>query len=153
MSSTGGDAFAVNERAANKKETREYPAGAAGAVHRAKDYVEDTYETLNKALKSALQDAGRFGARIPPTPRLPAIDCEEAVSRCIFVKVHCAQDLLAMDSGGTSDPLVVVRYRGLEAARSAKAFPPSSIFFFSSSHWDKTAFSFFFDSFAIRCCA
>ena len=39
------------------------------------------------------------------------------------------------------------------AARSAKAFPPNSIFFFSSSHWDRTAFNFFLDSFAIRCCA
>lgn len=118
---TERDAFAVNERAANKKEAREYPAGVSGAARRVKEYVEESYETLNKALKSALQDAGRLGARIPPTPRLPAIDCEEAVSRCIFVSVRGAQNLLAMDGGGTSDPFVVVRYRGLEATSSTKS--------------------------------
>ena len=69
------------------------PRGGLGAARRAKEYVEESYETLNKALKSALQDAGRLGARIPPTPRLPAIDCEEAVSRCIFVSVRGAQNL------------------------------------------------------------
>ena len=53
-----------------------------------------------------------WGARrFPPTPRLPTVDCEETVSRCLFVRVIGAKDLLAMDSGGTSDPFVVARYR------------------------------------------
>ena len=69
------------------------------------------YENGNEKLKTFLRDASRLGREDPPTPRLPTVDCEETVSRCLFVRVIGAKDLLAMDSGGTSDPFVVARYR------------------------------------------
>ena len=41
-----------------------------------------------------LHEASRLGAKIPPTPRLPTINCEEVVSRVLFVKIHKAENLL-----------------------------------------------------------
>lgn len=113
--------FATNEKQSKKtSEGKDLGVGVERYVNMAKDYVEESYEDFNKTFKKALHEASRLGAKIPPTPRLPTVDCEEVVSRCLFVKLHRADGLLAMDSDGLSDPFVVIRYRGLEASSTTK---------------------------------
>lgn len=65
-------------------------------VNMAREFAEESYEDMNKKFKKILLEASRLGAKIPPTPRLPTIDCEEVVSRCLFVKLHRAENVLAM---------------------------------------------------------
>ena len=99
------EGFAVNEKQA-KKEEKDHGEGMEKYINMARDYVEESYDDMNKKFKKVLHEASRLGAKIPPTPRLPTIDCEETVSRCLFVKIHRAEDLLAMDSdGGAHDSL------------------------------------------------
>ena len=98
------EGFAVNEKQV-KKEEKDHGEGVEKYINMARDYAEESYEDMNKKLKKVLHEASRLGAKIPPTPRLPTIDCEEVVSRCLFVKIHRAEDLLAMDSDGAG-PIV-----------------------------------------------
>ena len=121
LTETERQGFSVNDRNARRgsgkggEAEKSYAPGLSGAVDRVKDTAVAFYENGNEKLKTFLRDASRLGgAKIPPTPRLPTVDCEETVSRCLFVRVIGAKDLLAMDSGGTSDPFVVARYRGSE---------------------------------------
>ena len=126
--------FSVNDRAekSSKREEKAYAPGLGGRAARVKDLLTDFYENGNERLKAALRDASRLGGvKIPPTPRLPTVDCEEVVSRCLFVRVIGAKDLLAMDSGGTSDPFIVARYRGLEV--SSRTIPMTL-----NPQWDET---------------
>ena len=123
---TDRDGFAVKPEKSGagdgeKTRRKDYDlASPAGAVEYAKDLCVETYEKYNAKLKDALVTASRLGGvPIPPTPKLPTIDCEDVVSKCLFVKVKSAVDLLAMD-GDTSDPFVVVRYRGSEALSTTK---------------------------------
>ena len=135
LSSTEREGFSVNDRVKRNGDDgteRTYAPGVGGLMRRGKDFVTDYYENGNEKLKRLLKDASRLGgAKIPPTPRLPTVDCEEVVSRCLFVRVIGARDLLAMDSGGTSDPFVVLRYRGLEV--SSRTIPLTL-----NPHWDET---------------
>ena len=134
LSLTEREGFSVNDRAKRNGDEKErtYAPGVGGLIVRGKDLVADYYENGNEKLKRLLKDASRLGgAKIPPTPRLPTVDCEEVVSRCLFVRVIGARDLLAMDSGGTSDPFVILRYRGLEV--SSRTIPLTL-----NPHWDET---------------
>ena len=126
--------FSVHERGSAKRGAGEksYAPGLGGFASRAWDTATEAYENGNEKLRRALRDASRFGsARIPPTPRLPTVDCEQVVSRCLFVRVIGAKDLLAMDGGGTSDPFVVARYRGSEV--SSRTIPLTL-----NPQWDET---------------
>lgn len=135
LTKTERDNFAVNDRARkdpSKGKKKQYDASVTGLTSYVKDTAMDYYENGNEKLKDVLRNASRLGGvKIPPTPRLPTVDCEEVVSRCLFVRVIGAKELLAMDSGGTSDPFVVVRYRGLEA--SSRVIPLTL-----DPHWDET---------------
>jgi hypothetical protein len=133
--STEREGFSVNDKNAKRgsfPERKSYAPGLGGAADRVKDTAVAFYENGNEKLKTFLRDASRLGgAKIPPTPRLPTTDCEETVSRCLFVRVIGAKDLLAMDSGGTSDPFVVARYRGSEI--SSRTIPLTT-----NPQWDET---------------
>ena len=138
LSATEREGFSVNDRNAKRgsgkggEAEKSYAPGLGGAVDRVKDTAVAFYENGNEKLKTFLRDASRLGgAKIPPTPRLPTVDCEETVSRCLFVRVIGAKDLLAMDSGGTSDPFVVARYRGSEV--SSRTIPLTT-----NPQWDET---------------
>ena len=110
--------FAVPLQKEDKNAKKDYGKGVEGIVNMVKDKALTSYESANEKLKKVMREATKAGAKIPPTPKLPLIECEEVVSKCLFVKVHRAENLLAMDAGDTSDPFVVVRYRGLEATSS-----------------------------------
>jgi len=79
------------------------------------EMVQEYRESAEKKLQSFVAELSLLGAKPKPAPRLPVIDVEDEVSRCLFVRVVKATDVLAMDSGGTSDPFTSVRYRGLES--------------------------------------
>ena len=99
--------FAVNDRAtkggqgsSSGGKKKKYDSGVGGAISYVTDTVMDFYENGNEKLKDILRDASRLGGvKIPPTPRLPTVDCEQVVSRCLFVRIIGAKELLAMDSG------------------------------------------------------
>ncbi len=79
---------------------KKYDSDVGGAISYVADTVMDFYENGNEKLKDILRDASRLGGvKIPPTPRLPTVDCEQVVSRCLFVRIIGAKELLAMDSG------------------------------------------------------
>ena len=73
------EGFALNEKQ-TKKQEKDHGQGLEKYVNMARDYVEESYEDLNKNFKKVLYEASKLGAKIPPTPRLPTIDCEEAGS-------------------------------------------------------------------------
>ena len=50
----------------------------------------------------------------PPPPNLPTVDVSEKTNLCLFVKIEKAEELLAMDSGGVSDPFATARWGSLE---------------------------------------
>ena len=110
---TERDAFAVNERAATV-EAREYPVGVSRAARRAGS------TSRSPTRRSTRRSNQRFrmpvdGART--SRALPAIDCEEAVSRCIFVSGGARLPLY----GRRVRPVRGIRYRGLEATSSTKS--------------------------------
>ena len=77
--------------------------------------VQEYREIAEKKMKNLVAELSLLGVKPKPAPRLPMIDVEDEVSRCLFIRVVKANDVLAMDSGGTSDPFTSVRYRGLES--------------------------------------
>ena len=50
----------------------------------------------------------------PPPPALPTHDVKTRTARKLFVRVEKAESLLAMDSGGVSDPFATARWGALE---------------------------------------
>ena len=84
-------------------------------VEYAQNQMQEYRETLEEKCRSFVAEAGKLGAKPRPTPKMPTIDVEDEVSRALFVRLIKANDVLAMDKGGTSDPFASVRYRGLES--------------------------------------
>ena len=90
--------FAVPLQKDDKNAKKDYGKGVEGIVNMVKDKALTSYESANEKLKKVMREATKAGAKIPPTPKLPLIECEEVVSKCLFVKVHRAENLLAMDA-------------------------------------------------------
>jgi len=72
-------------------------------------------DKVERKVEKFVAEVSLLGAKQKPAPKLPVIDVEDEVSRCLFMRVIRANDVLAMDSTGTSDPFTNVRYRGLES--------------------------------------
>ena len=114
----------------NSKTGRE----AAEALARHKALIEARSKTAHGRLMRRIRPALREGRRacrlargayvetrdflfpppLPPPPPLPTVDVREKTSKCLFLSIVAADDLLAMDSGGVSDPFAVARWGALE---------------------------------------
>lgn len=79
------------------------------------EQLEEYKQELKTRAKSFMDEVLKLRAKPRPAPRLPTIDVEDEVSRALYVRLIKATDVIAMDSGGTSDPFASVRYRGLES--------------------------------------
>ena len=88
---------------------------SSNPVEAAKEMFEEYKDDLKARATAFVEEASKLGAKPRPTPKLPCIDVEDEVSKCLFVRLIRATDVVAMDSGGTSDPFASVRYRGLES--------------------------------------
>ena len=51
---------------------------------------------------------------LPEPPVLDTVDVKAKTNQCLFLRIVAADDLLAMDSGGVSDPFAVARWGSLE---------------------------------------
>lgn len=95
------------------KHRKEQPQKNGGESLR--ERYEELKEDLTVKARAFLEEASKLGAKPRPTPKLSTIDVEDEVSRALFIRLIKASDVIAMDSGGTSDPFASVRYRGLES--------------------------------------
>ena len=97
-------------------------AEAKNLIEYGKDLFEEYKETMEIKARSFVEEASKLGAKPRPTPKMPMVDVEDEVSRALFIRLVRATNVVAMDSGGTSDPFASVRYRGLESTskRSGK---------------------------------
>ena len=50
----------------------------------------------------------------PPPPNLPTVDVKAKTNLCLFLSIVAAEDVLAMDDGGVSDPFAKARWGSLE---------------------------------------
>ena len=90
-------------------------AEAKNLIEYGKDLFEEYKETMEIKARSFVEEASKLGAKPRPTPKMPMVDVEDEVSRALFIRLVRATNVVAMDSGGTSDPFASVRYRGLES--------------------------------------
>ena len=67
----------------------------------------------------------------PPPPVLDTVDVKARTNQCLFLRIVAADDVIAMDSGGVSDPFAVARWGSLECKTEV-------VYETVSPEWDET---------------
>ena len=113
-SKIGREALEARERLMARLESRKNSLRGKAASF-AYPYVREGLRLARAAAKTyGVAKDFLFPPPPPPPPVLPTADVRAKTNRCLFVRVEKAESLLAMDSGGVSDPFATARWGSLE---------------------------------------